>query len=63
MEDGERRIQISRDYSNGNMTQFSDKFPAELENLGIDEELFQSTITKVNSYFEEAETVLLLSLV
>jgi hypothetical protein len=46
MEDGERRIQIARDYSDGNLTQFSDKFPAELENLGIDEELFQSTISQ-----------------
>jgi len=50
-------ILIPRDYSDGNLTQFSDKFPPDLETLGVDQESFQQTISTINGYFEQAETV------
>lgn len=48
------KVFIQRDYSEGTNVKFQTKFPTELEDR-VDKATFEETISKLNSYYAEAE--------
>ncbi|KAH3788995.1 golgin subfamily A member 7-like [Dreissena polymorpha] len=50
------KVFIQRDYSNGTQLSFLNKYPHELEGK-VDAQTFQTTVSKLNSMYEEAETL------
>ena len=49
------RIAILRDYTQGMITKWNDKFPPQLAKYSISEEEFKETIDEMNILFYEAE--------
>ncbi|XP_066247879.1 golgin subfamily A member 7 [Euwallacea similis] len=49
------KVFIPRDYTEGTVVQFKCSFPSELDGK-LEKQTFESTITRLNGYFTEAET-------
>ncbi|XP_019864588.1 golgin subfamily A member 7 [Aethina tumida] len=48
------KVFVQRDYSEGTIVKFQTRFPSELEGK-LDRNIFEQTITRLNTYFAEAE--------